>query len=190
MNCLQVAYLSFVSQVIQDAIADLWKLSNDPTETEALRKEQTRLKRDKARRDAERQRQLMTKQAQSRAKQEQAKQGLVIRRAIYQVEGGDAWDVTNQLQFWTEDSSLELPPSSKKDLLGFYNVAGSESNRSSTNDSWFTQLWSYPDKEETRTAVPFLCVQYYYAGRLYEITVRDEEQLVLPSSKAVPAAAK
>ena len=61
-------------------------------------------------------------QGQSCVEAEQLKQGLVIRQALYQVTGGDCWDVTAQLQFWTEHSSLELSCSSKQNLLGFYNV--------------------------------------------------------------------
>jgi len=185
MNCLQVAYLSVVSQVIQDAVADLWNLNSSPKENEALRKEQERMKRAKARTDAEQQKQLMMKQAQSRAKAEQAKQGLVIRQATYQVPGGDSWDVTAQLQFWTENSSLELPSSSKKDLLGFYNVASSIEDKGSDVGLW-EQLWGMP-KAEDKKPTPTLAVQYYYAKRLYEITISDDEPLVLPSSKAVPA---
>ena len=187
MNCLQVAYLSVVSQVIQDVIADLWNLnSSNPEECKALRREQERMKRDKARSDAERQKQLMLRQAQSCAKAEQAKQGLVIRQAVYQVPGGDSWDVTSQLQFWTENSSLVLPSSSKKDLLGFYNVA-TGINGQESNDAWWAQLWSR-QKTASKMPTPTLTVQYYFANRLYEITIPDDEKLVLPSSKAVPAA--
>jgi hypothetical protein len=191
MNCLQVAYLSAVTQVIQDVIADLWNLSSSPEENAALRKEQERMKRDKARRDAQRQKQLMQRQAQIRAKTEQAKHGLVIRRAVYHVEGGDSWDVTTPLQFWTDNSSLELPPSSKKDLLGFYNVASRVlSDEDAREAPWLKQLWGHYDKAECKAPTPFLSVQYYFGDRLYEITISDEEQLVLPSSKAVPAAAE
>lgn len=191
MNCLQVAYLSAVTQVIQDVIADLWNLSSSPEENAALRKEQERMKRDKARRDAQRQKQLMQRQAQIRAKTEQAKHGLVIRRAVYHVEGGDSWDVTTPLQFWTDNSSLELPPSSKKDLLGFYNVASRVlSDEDAREAPWLKQLWGHSDKAESKAPTPFLSVQYYFGDRLYEITIPDEEQLVLPSSKAVPSAAE
>lgn len=187
MNCLQVAYLSVVSQVIQDVIADLWNLNTSPEENEALRREQHQMKRNKARSDAEQQQQLMLRQAKSRAKVENAKQGLVIREALYQVIGGDSWDVTTSLQFWTENSSLELPPSSKKDLLGFYNVAGVENNDQIVNQSWLAQLWGEPTSvSESKAPTPTLTVQYYYAKRLYEITIQDDEPLVLPSSKAGP----
>ena len=186
MNCLQVAYLSVVSLVIQDVIADLWNLSS-PQENEALRKEHERMKRAKARSDAEQQKQLMLKQAQNRARLEQAKHGLVIRQAVYQVPGGDSWDVTAQLQFWTENSSLELPSTSKKDLLGFYNVAASVESNNNGGETWLSQLCGKP-KEESTTPTPHLSVQYYYAKRLYEITVNDDERLKLPSSKAVPRA--
>lgn len=190
MNCLQVAYLSVLSQVIQDVIADLWKLNASSGESEALRKEQQRLKRGKARSDAERQKQLMLKQSQSRAKEEQAKQGLVIRRATYQVEGGDSWDVTTQLQFWTENSSLTLPPYSKKDLLGFYDVAGEVNGNSALDSSWLQDFWQSDTEETPNTPTPSLSVEYYYADRLYKITILDDEELELPSSKAVPAAAE
>jgi hypothetical protein len=149
--------------------------------------EQHRMKQNKARSDAEQQQKLMSRQAKSRAKLENSKKGLVIRNAVYRVIGGDSWDVTTPLQFWTENSSLELPPSSKKDLLGFYNVAGVKKNEEIVNPSWLAQLWGEPTLvSEPKAPTPTLTVQYYYAKRLYEITIEDDEQLVLPSSKAAP----
>jgi hypothetical protein len=187
MNCLQVVYLSVLSEVIQDVIADLWNLNINPEANEALRMEQHRMKRNKARSDAEQQQKLMLRQAKSRAKVENTKEGLVIRNAVYHGIGGDSWDVTTPLQFWTENSSLELPPSSKKDLLGFYNVACVKKNEEIVNQSWLAQLWGEPTLvSEPKAPTPTLTVQYYYAKRLYEITIEDDEQLVLPSSKAAP----
>lgn len=183
MNCLHAIYLSMVSTVIQDVIADLQNLNLSPDENEKLRKEQHRLKRDKARSVAEQQKKLMMRQAQSRAEAEQAKQGLVIRQALYQAPGGDSWDVTTQLQFWTENSSLELPCSSKQNLLGFYNVAA-RIHDDEAEGKWWAKLWKRPSKSKSQT--PTLTVQYYFANRPYEITILDEEPLILPSSKAIP----
>jgi hypothetical protein len=173
-----------ISIVIQDVIADLCKLNVSPEEREKLRQEHNRMKRDKARKDAEQQKKLMLRQAQSRAKAEQAKRGLVIRQAVYQVPGGDSWDVTAQLQFWTENSSLELPSSSKQNLLGFYNVAASINN-DEAEGTWWPKFWKR-SKSQSKSQTPTLTVQYYFANRPYEITILDKEPLILPSSKAIP----
>jgi hypothetical protein len=179
-----VTFLSIVSTVIQDAIADLFDLNVIPEENEKLQKEHDRLKREKERSAAEQQKKLMLRQAQSRAKAEHAKQGLVIRQALYQAPGGDSWDVTAQLQFWTENSSLELPSSSKQNLLGFYNVAP-VINGDEAEGKWWA-FWKRPCQSQSKSQTPTLTVQYYFANRPYEITILDEEPLILPSTKAIP----
>jgi hypothetical protein len=184
ITCLHAIFLSMVSTAIQDAIADLYNLNASKEEHEKLRKEHYRMKRDKARKDAEQQKKLMLLQAQSRAKAEQAKRGLVIRQATYQVTGGDSWDVTAQLQFWIENSRLELPSCSKQNLLGFYNVATGSMN-DEDEGTWWPKFWKQ-SKSQTKSQTPTLTVQYYFSNRLYEITILDNEPLILPSSKAIP----
>ena len=184
MDCLQVAYLSLISGLIQEIVADLWSLNVSPEESKELQIEHQRMKQDKGRKDAEQQKKLMLKQAKSRVKAEEEKDGLVIRQAVYQAQGGDSWDVTAQLQFWTESSSLELPASSKQNLLGFYNVANGISE-TEADDKWWTGLWKQP-KSASDGPKPTLTVQYEYAGRPYKITILDDEPLKLPTSKALP----
>ena len=92
-----------------------------------LRRDLELIDREKMKRDALLQRQLMLNAAEKKRKQEEEKEadgrgGLVIIKAIYRVEGGDTIDVTTALQFWVINSSLQLPPITKRSMLGFYGV--------------------------------------------------------------------
>jgi hypothetical protein len=181
-------YISCLSYLIQECIADLWNLPE-------LSDQRTNLSRQpsvaKARADAEKQKMLMEKQASSRRQTELEKQGLVITRAVYYALGGDAWDVTTQLQFWTTKSSLDLPALSKKNLLGFYDVSAlalqqplDSDNRHLPASKWW-QFWRSSCEEKKNSASQvLLAVQYNYAGVSYEITIFDEQPLSLPSNKA------
>lgn len=204
MYPLQVLYLSMLSRVIQDAIADLWKLTpNDDLMEEKQQqwnaKERRLLLRSKARSDAEQQKQLMLRQATSRNNAEKETTGLVIVEALYSVTGGDEWDVTTQLQFWITRSTLELPSSSKQDLLGFYDVTTSLANldeeplqSQQTQSKWRRWMfWNVFEsigagkKELAPVPVPTLIVRYIFCNVEYEITVNDDEALLLPNPNAI-----
>jgi hypothetical protein len=107
--------------------------------------------------------------------------GLVIRSARYgrdlHIDYGPWWlsstgdsssgqaeqrniDVTVPLQFFVDKGELSLPGRSKAGLLGFYAVGNDGASRHSEHAQ--------------------LRVRYEYAGRLFEITVDDEEPLQLP----------
>jgi len=81
------------------------------------------------------QQRLMTRQANSRMDAERKRNGLIIVKALYHVvdvvvENNDTdatsplveLDVTIPLQFWVSDSTLRLTSSSKRNLLGFYDL--------------------------------------------------------------------
>jgi len=145
---MQSLYLGLVSFLIDEAIGDLFgpngrlmnrmvgdKDSTTKEDEKQLRKEQGLLRShsNKAREDAERQALLMSRQASIKKRAEEKKDGLVIVKAIYMI-GADKFetkeserrsvtlDVTTQLQFWVVDSKLELPSSSKSQMLGFYDL--------------------------------------------------------------------
>mmetsp|Transcript_11317 Transcript_11317/g.13673 ORF Transcript_11317/g.13673 Transcript_11317/m.13673 type:complete len:147 (-) Transcript_11317:59-499(-) len=139
----------------------------------------------------------MKRQAMARAKAEEKNGGLVILHASYKVDGGDELDTTIQLQFWTSRGTLELPPGSKKHLLGFYDVSTaitSDRNRAGeteTQKSWWSFGADHTDsqekvttKAETHHNEPTLTVRYHFSGNEYEITIQDEEALILPNPKA------
>uniref|UniRef100_A0A7R9ZSE1 DnaJ-like protein C11 C-terminal domain-containing protein n=1 Tax=Craspedostauros australis TaxID=1486917 RepID=A0A7R9ZSE1_9STRA len=78
------------------------------------------------------QRELMVRQAERKMKQEIKSNGLIVQKATYAVPAGGnggnpkSLDVTVQLQFWVNKSTLTLSASSKKDLLGFYDITAAE----------------------------------------------------------------
>jgi len=181
-------YLAFVSFLVQEAIDDVWELTPRPTDNKDVQESSTHLYLEysvtKAKLNAEKQVMLMKKQAALRRKIEIEKKGLVINRAIYYIVGGDTWDVTIQLQFWTIKSSLDLPALPKQNLLGFYDVAASISDNSDKEPTKRWRLFNFlsPEQEsQTKDRTPILTVQYDYAGVSYEIRILNNEPLSLPS---------
>ena len=180
-------YFAAVSFLIQECIADLWQLnSGDSTPSP----QQLINKRYKARADAEKEKFLMQRQANSRRIIEQEKSGLVITKAIYYIPLEDSWDVTTQLQFWTDKSSLDLPAISKQNLLGFYRIARDSLSDDDEADYWW-QFWKPRQKQKFGSKLgrrfpgtPLLKVQYDYSGSSYEIEVKDHESLSLPNNMA------
>ena len=177
-------YLAAISYLIQECIADLWNLNTIDADSVPKQPDTTRAK---ARADAEKEMFLMERQANSRRAAEEKKSGLVITKAVYYVPLKDSWDVTTQLQFWTEKSSLDLPALSKQHFLGFYKVARDSSDVNEPTLWW--EFWKpqqkAPSKLERRLpSTPLLKVQYDYAGSSYEIEINDEESLSLPSNMA------
>jgi Domain of unknown function (DUF3395) len=121
----------------------------------------------------------------------------------------DSLDVTVPLQFWVSpnESKLELFGASKRSsMLGFYDIAAMASptppsmppNRDTGStgtamektqkatwiDKFFKNESSDVVQEHHHTAVPQLSIQYDYGGRSYEITVGDDEEITLPSTRA------
>jgi hypothetical protein len=188
-------YLTFTSYLIQEIVADIWKLKPLPSDATTFRDAKLSV-RAKAREDASKQMLLMQKQAENRRNTEAKKSGLVITKAVYYAPlgGGDKWDVTTQLQFWTSKSSLDLPALPKQNLLGFYDVVATPpSNRSAENGSWW-QVWNATPLSKSKSSSsrldrkipkgPLLTVHYDYNGDSFEITVKDEDPLSLPSNRA------
>ena len=110
-----------------------------------------------SRQSALKQRDVMEKQSNRIAKRESERGGLVIVKAIYGVmdSATNEWvarrnvsngmpklyalDATTQLQFWVNDGSLHMPATSKKNMLGFYDIMASVSN-----EDWLPQTHAQP----------------------------------------------
>lgn len=104
-----------------------------------------------SRETALKQRDVMEKQSSRIAKKESDQGGLVIIKALYGVVDSETnqWlfrrnasngtpklyvlDATAQLQFWVNDSSLHMPATSKKNMLGFYDILASVSDQDRLN---------------------------------------------------------
>jgi len=198
-SAIVMMYLTFLSGLIDGIIGDFIGATNakylttngeDDNANDGSRtmlNTESLLSLDKVREDAERQTSLMQRQATSKRKHEEVKKGLVIEQAVYYVEGagGGKLDVSVQLQFWVKDSSLHLPSTSKSNLLGFYDVRGTQQKNDNavSSLSWksvWRRFWSEPD-----VAMPKLYVRYMFEGDEFEVSILDDEELILPSPSAV-----
>ena len=173
-----------------------------------------------ARENALKQRDIMKKQAKKIAKKEEDNSGLVIVKAVYGVidNENNQWvsqsisdnetsspctlDATVQLQFWVNDGKLRMPATSKKNMLGFYNVLDcindeewlSEPPCSSFEQSgilqkvsrWYKQLWDEnPDTTYTKRQLRVvLSIRYKWENNLYDVMFYDDEAVQLPSTRS------
>ena len=179
-----------------------------------------------ARVHALKQRDAMTKQAINSARRESEQGGLVIIKAIYGVTNENqqwiarrnerdkntrlfALDATVQLQFWVNNGSLRMPPISKKNMLGFYNILDCVNNSEWIADSlttsgddsdvipsnifqnayqWCRRQWNEeepePTSESRRNLVVVLSVRYKYDNKVYDIIFLDAEEVELPNSRS------
>jgi hypothetical protein len=197
-------YLSIVSFLIQECIGEVWGWVGDSIITKVdtdQSLENKAIDPTRARRDSEKQKELMARQAQRKMKIEQEKDGLVIKHAVYEVKDGDKLDVTIQLQFWVSHSTLTLPARPKSELLGFYDVGASlKDHKTSSVEEMNSATWSWRQiwgdligsdnssfllcKKQEIDVVPTLTILYTFKGKSYRITVKDREELRLPSSQA------
>jgi hypothetical protein len=204
-------YFSMVSYLIQEYIAQVWGwIGNDEDDDGDNVKNNGFLLMQaqsltKARRDAAVQKELMARQARRKTKDEREKNGLVINKAVYQIENGEEWDVTIPLQFWVSRSTLTLTAGPKSELLGFYDIAASMENSKALleptdhntdqpsrrlrryppwGDIWRDLLDWTPKDRSLRNGKglpsPTLSVWYEFKGQSQQITVKDREELRLP----------
>ena len=121
----------------------------------------------------------------------------------------DALDVSIPLQFWVSDSRLVLSSNPKSQMLGFYDVTRKSTSRkvnskssstggdvnsgSKKNKSGLLLLWEslfdkkadeINDKQEAEQ-IPTLSIRYKFNGILYDICVRDNESVTIPSPRAL-----
>lgn len=180
--------LSFVSFVLDEALGDMIRGSDsmDIKRDKDNRKHESSLQfsMERSRQDAEQQVRLMQRTAKVCRVREEADNGLVIRRATYFVQDGNSMDATIQLQFWVKDSKLKLPPTPKSDLLGFYSLATPNDLSNEATWPFSCQWWSKTPKHGV-IATPKLTVRYAYQGNVYEITINDTAELVLPNEAAL-----
>jgi hypothetical protein len=201
---LQALYFSVLSRIIQDIVADVIVSVQEGHKDEAIDKEQ-HMNKEKSKQEAKMQQEFMGRQAQLRMESERSSSGLVIKKALYFVEGREdsVWDVTIPMQFWVTDSRLVLPSYSKRNMLGFYDVEskvdgkvdellldGSKKESANSIVSFLKGLWRYePNTGGTATSLskfPKLWVHYQFGDAFYELEVFDDEELVLPHADAMP----
>ena len=199
---LQTVFSALWCRVVSDVGAILFKWPSRAEQVSQATRQQQELARTKQKDDAMKQQHLMTRQAQSRTKAE-GEVGLVIERAVYGAwdENQNAWtkdrlDVTVPLQFWVSNGRLELPASTKKDLLGFCDprtlVSGgddvNEADESGPVPWWKPLLYSKKQETDFRDTPLKLYVCYKSGGYSYQITFRDSEAVMLPHPQAAMVA--
>jgi len=164
------------------------------------KQEERLLERDKKRADALQQIKLMSISASKKDAFEEEKGGLVILKGTYGLDGMKVIDVTVALQFWVTNSLLHLPSTSKSSMLGFYDLRDDEvgsachgegiigvwkSLKKSWQELFVTNTVDKLQDDQNRELIPTLTVRYRYKDIAYEITVFDDEELSLPSEKAI-----
>lgn len=183
--------LSFVSYLIDNVIREIVEDEESlETTKKELKQESSLLDSDKSRRDAEQQVKLMVKSALASREREVESNGLVILKATYLVDGGETMDATTQLQFRVNDSKLRLPSTPKSHLLGFYSltaVSDLSKEKRPSYESWLPWLPSKKAKDDASSAStkPKLTVRYAFEGKVYETTIDETEELVLPGATAL-----
>jgi hypothetical protein len=176
----------FVRKEVNEAI-----VKTSTSENRALRKEEILLEREKIKRDALQQIDLMEKPADLKRKKEEENGGLVILHATYEVLGGDSINVTTALMFWVVKGRLQLPSTTKSSMLGFYDVR--HEVPLAIESGYFNACWKvweklrHGEREESNILVeiPILKIRYRYEGNVYEVTIKDDEPLSLPSPKSM-----
>ncbi|GKY91604.1 hypothetical protein MPSEU_000132300 [Mayamaea pseudoterrestris] len=191
----QALYVGAVSWLVQEAAVRLVKRyatsgarQNGLSRTAETDKE----RRKRERQEAENQQALMKFQANRRKTAEKQSNGLVINVAVYYTVK-EKLDVTVPLRFWVTDSSLVLAETTKSNLLGFYDMSSERKHPNHhqhlKRSSWISGFWSKDDPTlnssiSSSRVTPKLSVEYTYRGASYQLTVEDDEALVLPSDQA------
>ncbi|KAL7436557.1 hypothetical protein ACHAXH_002969 [Discostella pseudostelligera] len=212
--------ISLFSFVIDEVIEESWGYSPS-AENEASRvdksisakmsineKERHWLHSIEAKRAAERQLCLIVPVAREKQLREELANGLVILKATYMAYPlpsdlcpNISLDVTQQLQFWVDNSRLCLPALSKSSLIGFYDLHHHAESTVQALPRWKCMINGWlsrigfrgmthhyqcqTDQEREGSAAVTLSVRYKHNGGVYEITIRDDDALELPSSGAL-----
>eukprot|EP00521_Asterionellopsis_glacialis_P010014 CAMPEP_0195289384 /NCGR_PEP_ID=MMETSP0707-20130614/5683_1 /TAXON_ID=33640 /ORGANISM="Asterionellopsis glacialis, Strain CCMP134" /LENGTH=649 /DNA_ID=CAMNT_0040349377 /DNA_START=109 /DNA_END=2058 /DNA_ORIENTATION=- len=192
---LMLAFLSglidnAIAEVVHDATNSAIAKTVDLKSKEQVKRESSLMSLDKSKQDAELQTQLMTNTAKACRELEQSKNGLVILQATYWMNGiEESMDATTQLQFWVKDSCLKLPPTPKSHLLGFYSLVPTRAISSTSESLWkiWNRRWSSRAfrtsqqlQQRPEEDVPQLTVRYESKGGVYEVTIPDDQELILP----------
>ena len=132
---------------------------------------------------------FMAQVSGAKRRYEESIDGLVILRAVYGTKSASSnVDVTEQLQFWVNDSRLVLPSSPKCSLLGLYSLRRRRRAKRRIYrpfDNLFQRfVRAESDLESDDCQEITLTIRYKHKGFVYELSVGDSDQVVLPSSTA------
>ena len=187
---VQALYVGAVSWLVQELAVRLltsFAASSSSNRQAKMLSEDDKDRRKRERQVAENQQSLMKFQASRRKTAEKEANGLVINVAVYYT-AKEKLDVTIPLRFWVSESSLVLAESSKSKLLGFYDMSTEKkSHRRRKQPSWISGFWrkdSSSSLSSSSRVTPKLSIEYTYRGASYQMTIEDDEELVLPNDRA------
>jgi hypothetical protein len=202
---LQTMYVTLLTTIVHDVLTDLLFYTKLPKNTLLLTTSSDDFPimtiNEKQKEEAARQIMLLTKSSLMNRKLEDAKGGLVIEQAYYYYSLSTVThDVTVPLQFWVSDSTLKLPSGSKSTMLGFYDIRRPQRAKKENIDSPKSIISSIISlvrnsicrRKEPSTEVlqedispdfkkrVKLYVRYKFCGITNEVTIFDEDELILP----------
>ena len=186
-----VIWYSALSFLVDETIGELTQTepsvdsneSNTTSEKATLiQAEQRWLTSSNAMLQAEKQVSIMKPIAASKRKRETECNGLIITNAIYYKEATDtSLNVTDQLQFYVQDSKLVLPASSKSLLLGLSRL---EPNHCRANNQNTILSWLLNQGDESKTIDEFrLLIRYKFKDCIFETCIGENESLNLPDEQ-------
>ena len=131
----------------------------------------------------------MVEVAGAKRRREESIDGLVILRAVYGTTSDSSdVEVTDQLQFFVNDSRLVLSSSPKCSLLGFYSLRRRKRTIRRRHVPFSSFLVRFglaePDLELDDSQEITLTIRYKHKGFVFELSVGDSDQVVLPCRNA------
>lgn len=199
-------YYGIYNLLVQAMVADLFQ---DVTEQRSPNEEEVQnpatqdytISEYKTKKEAALQVSLMARVAESKRFAESRREnGLVILRATYWLESRSAdgntagrvasMDATRQLQFWVTNGRLSLSSFPKSSLLGFYNLETESRTHGSSKTKWDWRVWRRWTRRSGRNLqhegpkTAQLTIRYSSCGYVYEITVGENEIVLLPSKRS------
>jgi len=204
---LQTMYVTLLTTIVHDVLTDILFSTKLPNNTLLLTTSTDDFPimtmHEKQKEEAARQIMLLTKSALVNRKLEDVKGGLVIEQAYYYYYSLSTvtHDVTVPLQFWVSDSTLKLPSGSKSTMLGFYDIRRPQRAKKENIDSPKSiissiislvrnSIFCRHKEPSTEVLQENICpdqknrvklyVRYKFCGITNEVTIFDEDELILP----------
>jgi hypothetical protein len=200
-------YVTLLTTIVHDVLTDILFSTKLPNNTLLLTTSTDDFPimtmHEKQKEEAARQIMLLTKSALVNRKLEDVKGGLVIEQAYYYYYSLSTvtHDVTVPLQFWVSDSTLKLPSGSKSTMLGFYDIRRPQRAKKENIDSPKSiissiislvrnSIFCRHKEPSTEVLQENICpdqknrvklyVRYKFCGITNEVTIFDEDELILP----------
>jgi Domain of unknown function (DUF3395) len=189
---LQSAFQSLVTWFLCGMVQEtLWQLYQEKAKDLIPERDAGIKSRNDSLRLARQQQDLMKSRALARTQEEDSIQGLVIERAYYgywvstPVENDYCLDVTIPVQFWVNNSQLQMPAASKEGQLGFCSIdPPTRAVDQTINVSWKEWLSGFytldPLSRQSSSQSIRLWIRYKYKEKTYRAVFGDTDSVDLP----------